>query len=115
MLASEKRDNIYKTIIKRFFPKPLVLYIFFVTYESTYVVIPFNTVVFFAPITAAVQHLTFEIHVVSRFDSARIERVAQVQFHNRRVCKGQAKNKSCFYKHYMLEEGTHIHLNPPPG
>lgn len=48
--------------------------------------IPFDAITLFSFAPAAVQHLAFEIHVVSRFDSARIECVAQTQFNYRRIC-----------------------------
>lgn len=52
----------------------------------THVVIPFNAITLFSFAPAAVQHLAFEIHVVSRFDSTRIECVAQTQLNYRRIC-----------------------------
>jgi len=53
----------------------------------TYVVIPFNTITLFSFASAAIQHLAFKVHVVSSFDSTRIECVSQTQFNYRRICE----------------------------
>jgi len=53
----------------------------------THVVIPFDAIALFSFAPAAIQHLAFEVHVVSRFDSTRIECVAQTQFNYGRICK----------------------------
>jgi len=55
--------------------------------HATHVVIPFDAIALFPlAAAAAVQYFAFEVHVVSRFNSAGIERVAQAQFHYWSIC-----------------------------
>lgn len=61
-------------------------------YHYTYVVVPFDTVMLLSFATA-VQYFAFEVHIVTRFYSTRIECAAQAQFHDWRIWKKKKNGK----------------------